>query len=37
MNTSNEDSLEYLLVQKQKKHLRWIKEHKGQQAEGTTL
>jgi hypothetical protein len=36
-NTSNEDSLEYLLVQEQKKHPRWIKEHGGRQAEGTTL
>ena len=30
MNTSNEDSLEYLLVQEQRKHLRWAEEHEGQ-------
>jgi hypothetical protein len=36
-NTSNEDSLEYLLVWEQEKHSGWVKEHKGQQAKGTTL
>jgi hypothetical protein len=36
-NTGNEDSLEYLLVQEQEKHLKWVEEHGGQQAEGMTL
>jgi hypothetical protein len=36
-NTSNEDSLEYLLVRKQEEHSKWAKEHGGQQAKGTTL
>jgi hypothetical protein len=36
-DTSNEDSLEYLLVQEQKKHKGWIKEQGGQMAKGMTL
>jgi hypothetical protein len=36
-NTGNEDSLERLLVQEQRRHSRWIKERGGRQAEGTTL
>jgi hypothetical protein len=36
-NIGNEDLLEYLLVREQEKHLRWIKEHRGQQAKGMTL
>ena len=37
VNTSNEDSLEYLLVREQEKHSKWVKEHGGRQAKGTTL
>jgi len=36
-DTGNEDSLEYLLVQEQEKYSRWVEEHNGQQAKGTTL
>ena len=36
-DTGNEDSLEYLLVQEQRKHGRWIEEQEGQTAKGTTL
>jgi hypothetical protein len=36
-NTSNEHSLEYLLVREQEKHSKWAEEHGGQQAKGTTL
>jgi hypothetical protein len=36
-DTGNKDLLEYLLVREQEKHLKWIEEHGGQQAEGMTL
>ena len=36
-NTGNEDSLKYLLAQEQGKYSRWIREHSGRQAKGTTL
>jgi len=36
-DTGNKDSLEYLLVQEQKRHSKWIEEHRGRQARGTTL
>jgi hypothetical protein len=36
-NTGNKDSLEYLLVQEQRKHPEWLKEQGRQYAEGTTL
>jgi hypothetical protein len=36
-NTSNKDSLEYLLVREQERHSKWVEEHGGQQAEGMTL
>jgi hypothetical protein len=36
-NTSNEDLLEYLLVREQERHSKWVEEHEGQQAKGTTL
>ena len=36
-NTSNEDSLEYLLVQEQREHSMWAEEHGGWQVKGTTL
>jgi hypothetical protein len=36
-DTGNEDSLEYLLVQEQRKHSEWLKEQGGRHADGTTL
>jgi hypothetical protein len=36
-NTGNEDSLEHLLVQEQRRHSKWIEERGGRQTEGTTL
>ena len=36
-DTGNEDSLEYLLVQEQEKHLKWLEEQGGQRAERSTL
>jgi hypothetical protein len=36
-DTGNKDSLEYLLVQEQKKYPEWLKEQGGQHATGTTL
>ena len=36
-DTGNEDSLEYLLVQEQGKHLEWLKRQDGQRTEGVTL
>jgi hypothetical protein len=36
-DTGNEDLLEYLLVREQERHLGWVKEHGGQQANRMTL